>query len=190
MLVFTFTSVTPARPVSYRPPHPQVVDHEEAVRLRDAAVPHGLAAGDEVVAVHVEVGEDPRVGIERVRHLQVERVTQVNLPGGGVAAADEAAVVPEDGAGASHPDRLHLRFPRRGEVELDEVLLHAAHEDAAVAAVEEDTVHVRHVVGRVREDGDAASDLRSQRSVGQGEDPLVRGQDVADLNIFEVRFIR
>ena len=38
--------------------HPQVVDHQEAVRLWKATGPHGLTAGDQVVTVHVEVGED------------------------------------------------------------------------------------------------------------------------------------
>ena len=90
-------------------------------------------------------------------------------------------VLPEDGTGAARPDRLHLGLPRRGEVELDEVLLHPAHEDAAVAVVEEDAVHVHHVLRGVREDGDATADLRPQRGVGQGEDALVGGEDVPHL---------
>ena len=88
---------------------------------------------------------------------------------------------PEDGARPSRSNRLHFCLPRRGDVELDEVLLHAAHEYSAVAAVEEDAVHVNHVFRRVGEDGDAASDLRSQRGVGQGEDALVGGENVPHL---------
>ena len=74
--------------------HPQVIDHQEPVRLRDASVSQGLTASDQMVTVHVKIREDPRVGVECMHHFQVQRISQVNLAGGSVAATNETAVIP------------------------------------------------------------------------------------------------
>ena len=47
-----------------------------------------------MVTVNVKIREDPGVGVESVRHFQVQGVPQVDLSGGSVAAADKAAVIP------------------------------------------------------------------------------------------------
>ena len=74
--------------------YPQVVDHQEPIRLRDASVPNGLSASDQMVTVYVKIREDPSIGVESVRYFQVQRISQVNLSGSSVAATDKTAVIP------------------------------------------------------------------------------------------------
>ena len=98
------------------------------------------AAGDQVVAVHVEVGEGAAVGVQGVADaegnnniyhshsiawtlLEIVRVSEVDLAAG-VPAAHEAAVVLEDGAGA--PSVKQLTLLAFLQVETDHLILDAA----------------------------------------------------------------
>ena len=60
-----------------------------------------------------------------------------------VAATDEPAAVPDDGAAAAVWDGLHAGLTLAVDVELDELVLETAHQSAVVAVVERQAVEIR-----------------------------------------------
>ena len=66
----------------------------------------------------------------------------MNLSIDGIAAAREPAVVPEDGTRTSRIQRLEPHFFGSAQVELNQLLLNAAHENPVVARRVQQAVHI------------------------------------------------
>ena len=60
----------------------------------------------------------------------------------GVSTAGEAAVLAKDGAGAAGLQSLEPNLLGRAQVEVNDLLLKAAHQDSAAPRIHQQTVHV------------------------------------------------